>query len=294
MSARGFNVRCLLFRAGLLSGAVSAGLSAPAAGAISAATASSTMTSDAADYIGQGLTYSYSTDTDDAFSSSTDGNAVHVTLTASNGDFWSLDFAAPAGQTLAPGTYSDANRDPFQGTGPGLDVSGNGRGCNTLTGSFTVSNLTFGPHSYLQSFDVSFEQQCEGADPALRGRLHVVNPPAPDPLQIALTLNQRDTAHRVTGTATVSVTVTCNRVTTVSLTGQLTQRANRNAISTGSFFIDVACSPTTTGWQVSVSSGNGVPFNPGSAHLAVTATAFDEPYDQQLTATQSATVRLAR
>jgi hypothetical protein len=43
-----------------------------------------------------------------------------------------------------------------------MDISGNGRGCNTLTGQFTVNSITFWP-------DTTFEQHYEGATPALRG-----------------------------------------------------------------------------------------------------------------------------
>jgi len=44
-----------------------------------------------------------------------------------------------ANATLVPGTYLNATRYPFQAANvPGLDVSGEGRGSNTLTGQFTI------------------------------------------------------------------------------------------------------------------------------------------------------------
>ena len=79
-----------------------------------------------------------------------------------------LTFAAPPGDVLAPGTYSNAARYPFNGTSPGLSVIGNGRGCNTITGSFTVTEIGFSPvDGSLASFGVTFTQHCEGAAPAL-------------------------------------------------------------------------------------------------------------------------------
>src|SRR5439155_1363081 len=67
-------------------------------------------------------------------------NGVSIAFhTPGFGEFWSTDFAAPDGATLVPGTYEGAVRFPFQGPGqPGLDISGDGRGSNTLTGRFTV------------------------------------------------------------------------------------------------------------------------------------------------------------
>jgi len=53
------------------------------------------------------------------------------------GHSWNLDFAAPFDAPLTPGTYANATRWPFQANGvPGLNISGDGRGSNTLTGSF--------------------------------------------------------------------------------------------------------------------------------------------------------------
>ena len=269
------------------------GVFASSASALTAASGSLTMTSDAGDYIGQGLQYSYSTTNNDVFTSSSATNFVEIDVTGSNGDFWTLDFAAPAGQSLTAGTYTSATRYPFQGSGAGLSVYGNGRGCNTLTGNFTVSNISFGPSGYLQSFDASFEQHCEGAFPALRGQVDIVNPPAPQPLQIGLAVSQQATVSRSTGAATVSGTVTCNQPTTVYLSGTLSQRASRFAVAAGSYSTQVACSATPTRWQATVSSGNGVPFNPGKAQLDASASAFDPNYGQLVTATQTATLKLS-
>lgn len=80
---------------------------------------------------------------------------------------------------LAPGTYTGAHRYPFNGNGPGLSLSGEGRGCNELTGSFTIIKAVFGPQGYVQTFDATFEQHCEAGTPAARGEVHIANPPPP-------------------------------------------------------------------------------------------------------------------
>jgi hypothetical protein len=80
-----------------------------------------------------------------------------------------------------PGTYNGATRYPFQApTAPGLDLSGNGRGCNTSTGSFVIQNLMFGPGNNVAKLDATYEQHCAGETPALRGEVHVTNAPSPN------------------------------------------------------------------------------------------------------------------
>lgn len=86
------------------------------------------------------------------------------------GSFWSLDFAAANSQLLTVGTYTGAARFPFQASNqPGLSLFGDGRGCNTLTGSFMVLEISYGANNTINSFDATFEQHCEGAVPAARG-----------------------------------------------------------------------------------------------------------------------------
>ncbi len=74
------------------------------------------------------------------------------------------------GIPMQPGVYTDAQRADFASPGhPGLEVAFDGRGSNTLTGNFTVTDFTYLPTSGIQSFAASFEQHSEGAAPALFG-----------------------------------------------------------------------------------------------------------------------------
>ncbi|MDP9396045.1 MAG: hypothetical protein M3Q27_18045 [Actinomycetota bacterium] len=130
-----------------------------------------TMAGDAGDYISGGRSYSYSASRD-GISAAGSESRVSVSVDGANGDWWTADFEAPSGDILAPGTYDGATRYPFNGTGPGLSVSGNGRGCNTLTGSFTIKQIAFSPlDGRLTRLQAGFEQHCEGATAALRGEV---------------------------------------------------------------------------------------------------------------------------
>jgi hypothetical protein len=96
----------------------------------------------------------------------------------SEGWSWGLDFAAPRGQQLTVGTYDAARRYPFQpDTQPGLDFSGTGRGCNTLTGRFTITELRIGPGNSVDRLKATFEQNCDGASPTLRGAVVIATNP---------------------------------------------------------------------------------------------------------------------
>jgi hypothetical protein len=268
------------------------GLLAPSASAaVESATLS--MTSDAGDYIGQGQPYAYSTSAGDSFGSTNSARVVNVSVSAANGDWWHLDFAAPDGETLAVGTYAGATRYPFQApTSPALAIYGNGRGCNELTGSFTVTEISFQEGGAIETFGATFEQHCEGQEPALRGEVHLANAPAPAPLTLGLGLSPTGSASRA-GVATVKGTVTCSAPASVNVSGTLTQKANRFSVATGQFSLQVACSGTTP-WQATVYPSASVPYNAGSAQLSATATAYDAEYQNHVSDSQSATVRLGR
>jgi hypothetical protein len=121
------------------------------------------------DYIGGGKTLLY-TSADTMFKVSSSGPSLSVNLTGDQ--WWSGNFVGK--NTLArlqPGYYGDLTRWPFHDPAKGgLDWSGDGRGCNTLTGWFVVDSVTYSGTT-LTSIDMRFEQHCEGGAAALHGRI---------------------------------------------------------------------------------------------------------------------------
>jgi hypothetical protein len=76
---------------------------------------------------------------------------------------WTFEVAAPRGEPLRVGRYTGAQRSPFHtGAAPGLSFSGEGRGCNTVGGSFEVHELVEWPDGGLAAVAVTFEHWCEG------------------------------------------------------------------------------------------------------------------------------------
>jgi VCBS repeat-containing protein len=140
-----------------------------------------TMNSQPGDYIGQGQNYSYNTSTGTFTASRNYDNGVSFSYQDVNPNiWWYVDFAGPNQATLTPGFYGSAQRFPFQPANtPGLDIAGEGRGSNTLTGSFTVIQANYGAAGQVVNFDATFVQHSEGAPPALTGEIKYNAVPSP-------------------------------------------------------------------------------------------------------------------
>jgi hypothetical protein len=167
-----------------------------------------TLQSQPGDFIGQGGTY------DILYQSPTDPISAQIRRTLPGGspaellfdvgssshvpnDFALLAFGTDQlGIPIQPGKYVDAQRADFAQPGhPGLDVSFQNRGSNTLTGQFTILDVSFFTDAFgnlqINTFDVSFEQHSEGATPALFGTFQysALGPlsPVPEPATLTLT-----------------------------------------------------------------------------------------------------------
>lgn len=121
------------------------------------------------DYMGQGATASYTPKT---ATISAGGSAEYVRFRVSTDDtWWDVDLAAPQGEKLHPGVYRNAERAAFRtGRSPGLDVSGDGRGCNEVYGQFSVNQIETDADGTITALDATYTQHCESATaPALTG-----------------------------------------------------------------------------------------------------------------------------
>ncbi|MCX4910861.1 hypothetical protein [Streptomyces sp. NBC_00878] len=142
---------------------------AVAAAGTSAAATEYSHTSQTGDYIGQGTGVAYTPTT---ATITAEGTAEYVRFRVSTDTtWWDVDLAAPMGEKLHPGVYRDAERAPFRtGRAPGLDVSGDGRGCNEVYGEFSVDQVETDASGAITVLDATYTQHCESADaPALKG-----------------------------------------------------------------------------------------------------------------------------
>ncbi|MEW8626232.1 MAG: hypothetical protein AB2551_10805 [Candidatus Thiodiazotropha sp.] len=134
------------------------------------------LSSDPGDYIGLGEVYSYTDENAVIQYSRNYDNGITVRINNLPGDpsnWWTLNIAAPENAEIQAGVYDNATRFPFQDAAvPGLSFSGNGRGCNTLTGWFEVYEVSYDESGSVESLNMDFIQHCEGGSPALHGTVH--------------------------------------------------------------------------------------------------------------------------
>jgi hypothetical protein len=205
------------------------------------------MTSDPGDYIGGGQAYFYG-ENDGTFTASVNyDGGVSISFNSENySHWWYLNFAAPNNAPLAPGSYLNATRFPFQSSNePGLDVFGDGRGCNQLTGSFQILQVVYGPDNTVTAFDATFEQHCEGAAPALRGEIRYK---ANVPLYLTVPFN-------------VQAILNQNLSFQVTATDEQSRHVNLSAsgLPSGATFTDLGNNTGTFSWTPSSNqSGNYV------------------------------------
>ena len=94
----------------------------------------------------------------------------------SQGGWWRFEFSSRYVGPLREQVYRGAQRYPFEDTGrPGIDISGNGNGCNTILGDFQIHKLVW-QGSTPREVVVTFDQHCEGGITSLRGCLHYTAP----------------------------------------------------------------------------------------------------------------------
>lgn len=128
--------------------------------------------SDTGDWVGLGLTYLYTPADSTITVDATDG-LLDVNVSGTSG--WNGNFQTMVGITqLEPGYYGDLQRYPFHNPAKGgLTWSGEGRGCNQLTGWFVIDSVTY-VSGVMTAIDLRFEQYCEGNTSGLRGKIHWV------------------------------------------------------------------------------------------------------------------------
>lgn len=139
-----------------------------------------TMVGEPGNWVGGGVDRLF--DTQQSVRVSGDSAEAEVTVEGKDGQFEFI-FAAPEGQGLHDGSYTKAERWPFERKRhPGLDISGEGRGCNTENGSFTIQEIGFNESGEIERLTALYEDHCEGPhSPALFGEVRVGAPPSQTP-----------------------------------------------------------------------------------------------------------------
>ncbi|MFG3001308.1 hypothetical protein [Streptomyces sp. NPDC048340] len=206
----------------------------------------------------------YDTKQGDRFdvTTSADRNSIRVTINRA-GDPWTAEFAAPAGQALAVGSYTEAVHfpAPADSGAPAMLVNGYRAGCDSLTGGFWIGALEFGADGKLKTLNARFEQNCDDRN-VLSGTLSLSSTvtPTPVPLKTGVTIAGTGKALSSNGKALLHGTVTCNKPTSVYVNGPVTQVTNTEVLN-GVIGVSVPCTPgKAVAWQGEVN----LPWQPNS------------------------------
>ena len=126
------------------------------------------LVSDYGDFIGLGKAYNYSPANSFIGASGTP-QRISARAMGADGLDWVATFAAPSGDILVPGSTYNAIQYRYNNTAAGMDISGNGHSCDSITGTFTINEATFDIADNLQTLSLTFVQHCDSKTPALCG-----------------------------------------------------------------------------------------------------------------------------
>ncbi len=121
------------------------------------------MTSDMGDWIGAGRNYTLLAS--DISTTQISDSRINIST-----NVFSFNFSAPNDRKITAGGFLHAERDPFRGPlNPGIDISGQGRGCNTISGEFYIYEVD----AEKSKLAMDFVQHCEAGTTALRGSIRI-------------------------------------------------------------------------------------------------------------------------
>lgn len=248
------------------------------------------LTSDPDDPIAGGQSYSYDTTAGDEMSvvgDGDDGHSIGAVIDGTDGNDWHLSLAGPAGQALAPGTYTITTAEST----PGISLWRPNYFCWGL-GSFTVNKIEWGPSGYVHALDATFEYHCWGDTPAVRGQLHVLNPPPPPVLKLGLTVAGHGTVSELNGSANLHGTVRCNKAVGLDITGTIVQTRKGQRVQ-GEYFKEISCTPgARVAWSATATPPEGMTFHKGHAKTTGHASGIDGDYGIEATGNDVTAVTL--
>ena len=117
--------------------------------------------SNSGDYIGQNESWDFSNNNNSKISvTKADEDEVVFSVEDFNVSYMTFEFASETGKTISSGLYTSAKRFPFRGSYNGINISGDGRGCNEILGAFYVHEYVLN-NGALEKAAIDFVQICE-------------------------------------------------------------------------------------------------------------------------------------
>ena len=244
------------------------------------------LSGDPGEYVSGGRSYTYSTANGDQFDAAV-RFAYHqlptltVSASSAGGVPWSVMFSPGYMQPMPTGTYVI----PLVGTGlePLMSLTAGDRNCSRGSGSFNLRRLVWEARGYVQGLDATFEYHCNGDQPALRGEIHIDNPPAPPMMELGVTITSAGLTRHPNGDILVRGTATCTKPTSVQVMARVVQQRKPTEVSGYGSSHPAACTPgTVVAWQATVSAENAKRFRHGAADVSAHVMGVDPYYGQMV------------
>jgi hypothetical protein len=156
------------------------------------------------EFVTGGIPHVYD-DTNSAISLSGTSADVTMHIAGNDGSSFALEFAGKPGSALQPGVYKNVERAALRTANrPGLDVTGNGHGCSTVSGSFEVEDISSDAFGQVERLKVLYEFHCDGLPPAIFGEVRYGEPDGITPTELRWPASQFGQPTARAGVALVS------------------------------------------------------------------------------------------
>jgi hypothetical protein len=146
-------------------------------GAAPAAASYLTVNSPAGETVGNGQVLTW-TSPDAGFTVVGTHEMVNVQV-YKDGEFFNLEFYAPRGKTLEPGSFFNAEpAGRHTGKAPGINVQSTHGTCADVWGSYTIRQIAWDENDQISKLEMTYAQRCESATaPQLFGTINFNAPP---------------------------------------------------------------------------------------------------------------------
>jgi hypothetical protein len=102
---------------------------------------------------------------------------LHIRFERGESEF-DASFSTPAGERFEAREYNSAQRWNMADAGhPALEISGDGRGCGDIAGSFLVNNVGYDLDGSISKFSATFRQLCDDSKIESRGSVELSRTP---------------------------------------------------------------------------------------------------------------------
>lgn len=131
------------------------------------------LTGDAGEFVSSGRSRTFKSPAQEVQLTQNGPGDIQISFGREDKEF-DTSFSTDTGKRFEVRSYAGAERWGFGSSGhPGLEISGDGHGCNEIAGSFNVTEVAYSPDGKITRFAATFVQQCDDSKLAARGTVDI-------------------------------------------------------------------------------------------------------------------------